>query len=59
MAISKVEIIEAISSMTAMELSDLVKEMETTFEGVSAAAVAVAGPVERAAAAAEEKLNLT
>ena len=31
MAISKVEIIEAIGSMTVMELSDLVKEMETTF----------------------------
>jgi large subunit ribosomal protein L7/L12 len=36
------------------ELSDLVKEMETTF-GVSAAAVAVAGPAGGAAAAAEEK----
>ncbi len=54
MAISKVEIIEAIGSMTVMELSDLVKEMETTF-GVSAAAVAVAGPAGCAAAAAEEK----
>ena len=54
MAISKVEIIEAIGSMTVMELSDLVKEMETTF-GVSAAAVAVAGPAGGAAAAAEEK----
>jgi large subunit ribosomal protein L7/L12 len=53
MAISKVEIIEAIGSMTVMELSDLVKEMETTF-GVSAAAVAVAGPA-AGAAAAEEK----
>ncbi|RTL10441.1 MAG: 50S ribosomal protein L7/L12 [Neisseriaceae bacterium] len=54
MAISKVEIIEAIGSMTVMELSDLVKEMETTF-GVSAAAVAVAGPAGGGAAAAEEK----
>lgn len=53
MAISKVEIIEAIGSMTVMELSDLVKEMETTF-GVSAAAVAIAGPA-AGAAAAEEK----
>ncbi len=53
MAISKVEIIEAIGQMTVMELSDLVKEMETTF-GVSAAAVAVAGPA-AGAAAAEEK----
>jgi len=54
MAISKVEIIEAIGQMTVMELSEFVKEMETTF-GVSAAAVAVAGPAGGAAAAAEEK----
>ena len=40
MAISKVEIIEAIGQMTVMELSEFVKEMETTF-GVSAAAAAV------------------
>lgn len=54
MAISKAEIIEAIGQMTVMELSELVKEMEETF-GVSAAAVAVAGPAGGAAAAAEEK----
>ena len=53
MAISKVEIIEAIGSMTVMELSDLVKEMETTF-GVSAAAAVAAGPA-AAAAVVEEK----
>ena len=52
MAISKVEIIEAIGQMTVMDLSELVKEMEVTF-GVSAAAVAVAGPA--AAAVVEEK----
>lgn len=52
MAISKVEIIEAIGQMTVMELSEFVKEMETTF-GVSAAAVA-AGPA-AAAAVVEEK----
>lgn len=52
MAISKAEIIEAIGQMTVMDLSDLVKEMETAF-GVSAAAVAVAGPA--TAAAVEEK----
>lgn len=54
MAISKAEIIEAIGQMTVMELSELVKEMEEKF-GVSAAAVAVAGPAGGAAAAAEEK----
>lgn len=55
MAISKVEIIEAIGQMTVMDLSELVKEMEEKF-GVSAAAVAVAGAAGGAAApAAEEK----
>jgi large subunit ribosomal protein L7/L12 len=53
MAISKVEIIEAIGQMTVMELSEFVKEMETTF-GVSAAAAVAAGPAV-AAAAVEEK----
>ena len=54
MALSKQEIIDAISQMTVMDLSDLVKEMEEKF-GVSAAAVAVAGPAAGGAAAAEEK----
>ncbi|MBX9866311.1 MAG: 50S ribosomal protein L7/L12 [Burkholderiales bacterium] len=53
MAISKVEIIEAIGQMTVMELSEFVKEMETTF-GVSAAAAVAAGPA-AAAAVVEEK----
>ena len=53
MAISKVEIIEAIGQMTVMELSEFVKEMETTF-GVSAAAAVAAGP-SSAAAVVEEK----
>ena len=49
------EIIGAVSKMTVIELSELVKEMEEKF-GVSAAAVAVAGPAGGAAAApAEEK----
>lgn len=54
MAVSKVEIIEAIGQMTVMDLSELVKEMEEKF-GVSAAAVAVAGPAGGAAAAAVEE----
>ncbi len=40
---TKDEIIEAIKGMTVLELSDLVKALETEF-GVSAAAVAVAAP---------------
>ena len=54
MAITKDDILEAVSSMTVMELNDLVKAFEEKF-GVSAAAVAVAGPAGAAAPAAEEK----
>ena len=54
MAISKEDILEAVGSLTVMELNDLVKAFEETF-GVSAAAVAVAGPAGAGAAAAEEK----
>jgi len=57
MAISKEDILEAIASMSVLELSELIKEMEEKF-GVSAAAaaVAVAAPAGGAAApAAEEK----
>ena len=53
---NKEQIIEAIESMTVLELSELVKALEEKF-GVSAAApVAVAAaPVAGGAAAAEEK----
>ena len=57
MAVAKAEILEAISSMTVLELSQLIKEMEEKF-GVSAAAAAVAVAAPAAgggAAAAEEK----
>ena len=59
MAISKEEILEAIGSMSVLDLSELIKEMEDKF-GVSAAAAAVAMPAGGAAAgadagAAEEK----
>lgn len=58
MAISKADILEAISAMSVLDLSELIKEMEEKF-GVSAAAaaVAVAAPVagaEAGAAAAEQ-----
>jgi len=43
-AITKDQILEAISNMTVLELSELVKAMEEKF-GVSAAPVAVAGAV--------------
>jgi large subunit ribosomal protein L7/L12 len=57
MAISKEDILEAVGSLTVMELNDLVKAFEEKF-GVSAAAVAVAGPA-AAAPAAEEKTDFT
>ncbi len=58
MAISKEDILEAVGSLTVMELNDLVKAVEEKF-GVSAAAVAVAGPAGGAAAAAEEQTEFT
>lgn len=56
MAVAKQDIIDAISQMTVLDLSDLVKEMEAKF-GVSAAAAVAAGPAAggAAVAAAEEK----
>ncbi|ANH73080.1 50S ribosomal protein L7/L12 [Ralstonia insidiosa] len=59
MAITKDDILEAVGSMSVMELNDLVKAFEEKF-GVSAAAVAVAGPAGAgAAAAAEEQTEFT
>ncbi|KAF0811287.1 50S ribosomal protein L7/L12 [Andreprevotia sp. IGB-42] len=53
MALSKEDILEAVAGLTVLELNDLVKAFEEKF-GVSAAAVAVAGPA-GAAAVVEEK----
>ena len=57
MAVTKEEVVEFISNMTVLELSEFIKELEEKF-GVSAAAPAaammVAAPAE-AAAPAEEK----
>ena len=60
MAIAKDDILEAVSSMSVLELNDLVKAFEEKF-GVSAAAVAVAGPAGggAGAAAAEEQTEFT
>jgi len=59
MAVSKAEILEAISGMSVLELSELIKDMEEKFGVSAAAAVAVAAPgagaAGDAAAAAEEK----
>lgn len=62
MAIAKAEILDAISNMTVLELSQLIKDMEDKF-GVSAAAATVAAAAPAgggaAAAAAEEKTEFT
>ena len=61
MAMSKEDILEAVGAMSVMELNDLVKAFEEKF-GVSAAAMAVAGPAGGAAAggaAAEEQTEFT
>jgi large subunit ribosomal protein L7/L12 len=57
---TKAEILDAISSMTVLELSELIKEMEEKF-GVSAAAaaVSVAAPAAAGAAAAEEQTEFS
>ena len=58
MAIAKEDILEAVSSMSVLELNELVKAFKEKF-GVSAAAVAVAGPTGAAAAVAEEQTEFT
>ena len=60
MSVAKAEILDAISNMTVLELSQLIKEMEEKF-GVSAAAatVAAAAPAAAGGAAAEEQTEFT
>jgi large subunit ribosomal protein L7/L12 len=55
-SLTKEQIIEAIGSMTVLELSDLIKMVETKFDVKAAAPVAVAAaPAAGAAAPVEEK----
>ena len=61
MAVARAEILDAISNMTVLELSQLIKDMEEKF-GVSAAAATVAAAPAAAGAAApavEEKTEFT
>lgn len=61
MAVSKEQILDAISNMSVLDVVDLVKQMEDKF-GVTAAApmaIAAAGASPAAAAAAEEKTEFT
>ena len=58
MAVTKEEIIEALKEMPALELSELVHELEDVFGVSTAAPVAVAAaPATADAAPAEEKTN--
>ena len=61
MSAVQTEILDKISSMTVLELSELISAMETKFGVSAAAAVAVAGPAAGAApaAAAEEQTEFT
>ena len=61
MSAVQTEILEKISSMTVLELSELISAMETKFGVSAAAAVAVAGPAAGAApaAAAEEQTEFS
>ena len=60
MAVTNVDVMDAIAKMTVLELSGLIKQMEEKF-GVSAAAVAVAGSAAGPAAgpAAAEQTEFT
>jgi large subunit ribosomal protein L7/L12 len=60
MSAVQTEILDKISSMSVLELSELIKAMEEKFGVSAAAAVAVAGPAAAApAAAAEEQTEFT
>ena len=61
MSAVQTEILDKISSMSVLELSELIKAMEDKFGVSAAAAVAVAGPAAGAApaAAAEEQTEFT
>jgi large subunit ribosomal protein L7/L12 len=60
MAVAQTEILNQISSMTVLELSELIKAMEEKFGVSAAAAVAAAAPAAGAAApAVEEQTEFT
>ena len=61
MSAVQTEILDKVASMSVLELSELIKAMETKFGVSAAAAVAVAGPAAGAApaAAVEEQTEFT
>ena len=59
MSVAQAEILNQISSMTVLELSELIKAMEEKFGVSAAAAAAVAAPAAAAAVAVEEQTEFT
>src|SRR6267378_349372 len=61
MSVAKAEILDAISNMSVLELSNLIKDLEEKFGAAAAATVAAAAPAGGggAAAAVEEKTEFT
>jgi large subunit ribosomal protein L7/L12 len=61
MAVSKDEILDAISKMSLLEVTELISDMEKKFGVTAAAPVAIAaqGPAAAAAAPVEEKTEFT
>jgi len=62
MTMERAQILEAVSKLTVLELSQLIKDMEEKFGVSAAAAVAVAGPAAAGSAAAaksEEQTEFT
>jgi large subunit ribosomal protein L7/L12 len=59
MSVAQTEILDKISSMTVLELSELIKALEDKFGVSAAAAVAVAAPAAAAAAVVEEQTEFT
>jgi large subunit ribosomal protein L7/L12 len=61
MTMERAQILEAVSKLTVLELSQLIKDMEDKFGVSAAAAVAVAGPAAAGAGAAkaEEQTEFT
>ena len=55
MAVTKEDILNSVASMSVLELSELIKDIETKFGVSAAAAVAVAAPAGAAAAPVEVK----
>ena len=59
MSVAQAEILDKISSMTVLELSELIRAMEEKFGVSAAAAVAAAAPAAAAAAPVEEQTEFT